>query len=599
MERNLIALLFVSILPFGVVKAHTAVPSHSWSKKEMNPLPDNAGKNDKKIRNISCGSGCKFDLHYFIGGRNAPDKTKKNILFISGGPGQIMKRVLQNGEKRFLNFLEHDYNVYYFDIRGAGFSAIGRPNRFDTALRAANVVDDIERVRKAELTDPVTKKVGAWDAVYGHSHGTIVAQIYANSSQSGSPRLNKLILSAPLSRHKDFEEARIQTLADNLRSIFENYRQHPAGEQCPTGAPPPPLAATGTDNFCFLFTGNDGMVETLINKFKQKLTELSETFGSAAFAAEYFKNIEDEEPNLVTFPSKFPYPRAFYLALQRLSLFGGTEPKPLEATDTVRQARVNAAFLLGYYLALDENEDFKPGAELDPRTRGCRSSAPFLRGVTNRAEDDAWKEAYCDRYLAAFANFMIADKSVSDSDRANIVFGLNDGINRFIFKILNVIPTPTGCIQSKDVKDFANDRQAPTHKTARALARRVGIDLNKQICAWNPRDHRHARPTLIFKGGADPIVSGGQAENVFHCSLEGERVLLDFPGVGHLMELPNVAATGATTERKTPLAAFVDAFLRQSFEQFPKDQSIKDLKEKLGATMLTASGPGNANICPS
>ena len=74
----------------------------------------------------------------------------------------------------------------------------------------------------------------------------------------------------------------------------------------------------------------------------------------------------------MTFPSKFPYPKDFYLALKPLSFFGGTERLPLEAVDKVREARVNAAFLLGYYLNLDEKTDFKPGADLNPVSKGCR-----------------------------------------------------------------------------------------------------------------------------------------------------------------------------------------------------------------------------------
>ena len=317
--------------------------------------------NDKKIKDISCGTGCKFDLHYFKG-KNVP--RGPNILFISGGPGQITKRVLKPGEDRFLEFLEDKYNVFYFDIRGAGFSAIDNPNKFDTALRAAHVVEDIERIRKAELGES-----GAWDAVYGHSHGTIVAQHYAKSSPNGSPRLKKLILSAPLSRLEDFEKARIDMLANNLKSIFENYRQQNAGESCPPGAPPHLPNFNGTDNFCFLSTGSNGMVDKLVSKFKEKLTALSEEFGSVGFVAEYFKEILKKEKDKVKFPSKFPYPIDFYLALKPLSLFGGTEPQPLKAADKVRQARVNAAFLLGYFLAFDETKDFKPGELLFPATQ--------------------------------------------------------------------------------------------------------------------------------------------------------------------------------------------------------------------------------------
>src|SRR5436309_2810773 len=117
MERYLIRLLFALFLHLSLAIAHAQTPSASWTKAEMNPLPPEAAESDEKIQAISCGAGCKFDLHYFRG-RNVPGG--KNILFISGGPGQIMSRALNPGEHRFLDFLEDKHNVFYFDIRGAG-----------------------------------------------------------------------------------------------------------------------------------------------------------------------------------------------------------------------------------------------------------------------------------------------------------------------------------------------------------------------------------------------------------------------------------------------------------------------------------------------
>lgn len=586
MKRYLNVLVLVLSLHFGLADAHAAAPSDSWTDDEMNPLPKAQSTNDKQIKDISCGTGCKFDLHYFKD-KNVPGG--KNILFISGGPGQITKRVLKPGEDRFLEFLEDKYNVFYFDIRGAGFSKIDKANKFDTALRAAYVVEDIDRIRKAELGESV-----AWDAVYGHSHGTIVAQRYAKTSPSGNPRLKKLILSAPLSRLEDFEKARIEMLVNNLKSIFENYRQQTAGQSCPPGAPPT-SGINGTDNFCFLSTGSDGMVDKLVSKFKEKLTALSEEFGSVHFVAEYFKEILKEEKDRVTFPSKFPYPKDFYLALKSLSLFGGTEPHPLKAADKVRQARVNAAFLLGYFLAFDETKDFKPGELLFPATQTCLREAPFLDGVTHRVGSNEWKEAFCERYLEAFNTLVHVEEMVPDSKRANTVFGLNDGINRSIFSILKVKPSQSGCIDSRVVKEFSNDTDKDTHKAARAVARRVGIDPLELICLWNPEDFAHGIPTLILKGGADPIIGGCQAENVFTKGLTGERVLIDFPGVGHFLQLPTFTANGAETDGQDALFQLVDTFLTKSFKEFNKDTN--ELRKQLHATTHMATGPGGTVIC--
>jgi pimeloyl-ACP methyl ester carboxylesterase len=600
MERYMTALLLVVFLHFSLAVVHAQTPKTRWAMEEMNPLKADQGRNDKKIEHISCGTDCNFDLHYFRG-KKVPGGP--NILFISGGPGQLMKRVLDPHEHRFLGFLEDKYNVFYFDIRGAGFSAIRGENTFDTALRAAHVVEDIERIRIAELTDPNTKKIGAWDAVYGHSHGTIVAQRYAESSPSASPRLKKLILSAPLSRLEDFETDRIETLVKNFRSILENYREQTAGQQCPPGAPPPSLAVAAfgaepkeTDNFCFLSTGSGGVIDKLGIKFKRILTDLTKEFGSVSFVTDNFDEIVHVEEERLSFPSKFPYPKAFYLALQALAFFGAAEHPPLEAEHGIHNVKLNSAFLLGYFLALDEKKDFKPNADLNPK-KGCKPEAPFFEGVTNQAEL-AWRERFCERYSHAVLMQPGPEDSAPGSKRANTVYGLNDGIARSIFAVLNVKPTPNGCIDSKVVKDFADDTDATTHKTERVMARRVGIDLTMPICLWNPDEHAHNVPTLILKGGADPLISNCQAEKVFTNALTGERVLFDFPGVGHLMELPNFRTTVAKTDGKKALAMLVDTFLKKSFEEFSKDGSVKKLKEQFGATMHTATGSGGPDICP-
>jgi pimeloyl-ACP methyl ester carboxylesterase len=599
MKRYMIIVLSAVFFHFSLPVSHAQTPKTSWTVEEMNPLEPGQASNDEKIDGISCGTGCRFDLHYFRG-KNVPGGP--NILFISGGPGQIMRRVLEPGQQRFLHFLEDKYNVFYFDIRGAGFSAIPEPNKFDTALRAAHVIEDIEQIRIKELTDPNTKTIAPWDVVYGHSHGTIVAQRYAASSTSTSPRLKKLILSAPLSRLEDFETDRIEMLVRNLESIFENYRQQTSDQKCPPGTPPASLGVDefgaepkGTDNFCFLSTGSGGTINKLGIKFKRILVDLTKEFGSVSFVTEYFDEIMRVEDERLSFLSKFPYPKAFYLALQPLVFFGAAEHPPLEAEDGIHNVRVNSAFLLGYFLALDEKKDFKPDADLNPK-KGCLPEAPFFEGVTNQAEL-AWRERFCERYSHALLMLPSPEDSALGSKRANTVYGLNDGIARSIFAILNVKPTPNGCIDSRIVRDFVADTDATKQKAERAIIGRIGIDLTKPICLWNPAEHTHGIPTLILKGSADPLVSNCQAEKLFTKALTGQRVLFDFPSVGHLMELPNFRTTVGKTDGKKALAMLVDTFLQKSFEEFGKDGSVKKLKEQFGATMHAATGPGGADIC--
>jgi pimeloyl-ACP methyl ester carboxylesterase len=572
----MITLLFVLFLPFSLAVVNAQEPTTSWKMEEMNPMKSGEDNHDKKIEDISCGTDCKFALDYFRG-KNV--SGGKNILYISGGPGHIVRR-----ENRDLEFLEDKYNVFYFDIRGAGFSFIEKPKSFDTALRAKHVVEDIERIRIKELG-----ATGKWDAIYGHSHGTIVAQLYANSSQGGDSRVEKLILSAPLSRFKEFEFDRNEMLQKNLKSIFENYRRQNDNQKCPPGQPPPPDAdPKGTDNFCFLTVGNGGRIETLINKLKGVLSDLTEKFGSINFVTEYYDELEEKEPDKL----KHPYPKEFYLALRTLQFFGGSEPSPLIASEQVREAKVNAAFLLGYYLELNEERDFKPDAVFNPKN-GCQPAAPFLDGITN----EAWKLTFCDRYLRALASIVAVEKAELQSKRANIVYSLNDGLNRYIFRILEITDS---CVDPRVVKDFGNATQANTHKVARALVRRIGIDLDEPICLWNPGGkNAHSTPTLILKGAADPFIAGCQAEEVFGNGLTGARVLFEFPGVGHLMRLPTFVANDSKTHGDEALAKLVDTFLKKSFEEFRMDNEVNELRKNFHAAVHTATGQGGASICPN
>ena len=100
-----------------------------------------------------------------------------------------------------------------------------------------------------------------WDAVYAHSWGTIVAQMYAKTYPQS---VNALILSAPVSRaSEDTGAARRTMIVDNLLDI---YRKHRSTDECswPSdeklyrkrdfrrgGTIRHPL----TENFCFLLAG--------------------------------------------------------------------------------------------------------------------------------------------------------------------------------------------------------------------------------------------------------------------------------------------------------------------------------------------------------
>src|SRR5262249_8475402 len=62
---------------------------------------------------------------------------------------------------------------------------------------------------------------------------------------------------------------------------------------------------------------------------------------------------------------------------------------------------------------------------------------------------------------------------------------------------------------------------------------------DEYIVPWDPAKYRHSVPTLILKGGADPVTAAGQAEYYYTDALSGARTLIEFKGVGHSFYFPS------------------------------------------------------------
>lgn len=131
-----------------------------------------------------------FDLYYFV--RMPATRGAKTVLYVPGGPGQFMPGpIVMMTIADFLT--SNGYNVVFYHPRGAGFSQIPPPNRYDKFLKTSYVLDDIEAIRQDFLG-----KSGKWDAVIGYSFGSDVAQQYAGAYKSN---VERLILIGVQSRH--------------------------------------------------------------------------------------------------------------------------------------------------------------------------------------------------------------------------------------------------------------------------------------------------------------------------------------------------------------------------------------------------------------
>ena len=71
---------------------------------------------------------------------------------------------------------------------------------------------------------------------------------------------------------------------------------------------------------------------------------------------------------------------------------------------------------------------------------------------------------------------------------------------------------------------------------------KIGIRDGETIYPWDPAQYKHDRPTLILKGSADTVPAGGAAEYIFRSALLGPRTFIEFPGVGHSLDVPEISS---------------------------------------------------------
>jgi len=574
-------MLFVTFL--FTASAYSAPVTGSWVKKDMDPRAETRDPEDgpepiSKIdrvnllpvatpspRDLQCNpsSPCTFDLFYFKGITfKLNDSSRKNILFISGGPGQFVAE-LQAGnmalgaldgtgrqivDGKVIPEPNGKHNIVYFHLRGAGRSIIDGNNKFDQFLRAKYVVEDIERLRKEVLGDK------PWDAIYAHSWGTVVAQLYAKKYgepdiASGRPesRVKSLILSAPIVRRTSSTlKARIKQTVSNLEKIFKFYRpvgncvisdeKYLKGRITDFDEPFSPVASAGkdlekTDNLCFV---SDSRVGDITRELRRILTDLEPDYGSVDFVKDHFDSLQKDR----NFPASLKkYPRELYEAIRRVQMIGAPERDGLVFTQDTKNM-VDLAMIIGYYLT--------PGVSGNLQAL-CDSGGKFLTGA---AAIPGIKTEYCDRLIKAKAQ-LLAPNDGLESERARYVFGAYDGAARWLSRLLN-----KDCFTGEDLRKFANAALGPTDrkKLARNTAKKIGIDTSGDLfCGWDPGgSNAHNVPTLILAGTDDAIIAGCQAEDFYNRGLTGEKVLLEFPGMGHAMSVADTrAAAGAMPSAQT------------------------------------------------
>ena len=377
------------------------------------------------------------------------------------------------------------------------------------------------------------------------------------AQQYGKTHVDKLILSAPVSRsHVDTEEARRTMIVQNLMDIYQNHSNVgcPWREKLSDKNRPSSITEATTkgdpaiETFCFLTEDNLNHIK---NELTSLLNRIARDYGSTAFVGRFYNKLIKDDG----FQYR-DYPAEFFTALRQLeSLGGGERVEYLNGGELVeyrfqqevRQKKIDAAFFLGYYLMLETRPALtdSKGKEI---AFDCWEPSPFLQSIRK------WHEKYpqpgdgivngivrrtCDRIKKA-------EKALSDppsnggSFRANAVFGVYDGITRWIFRLLeDQGRTKNGCFKGKDLRDVARGHLFRDKEVIQEVAKTIGVSNDdEEICPWDAAKYRHNVDTLILTGRADPVTAGGQAMYFYENGLSPtKRVLIDFPGAGHEMSL--------------------------------------------------------------
>ena len=512
---------------------------------------------------------CKFLLHYsFIKPSNPNNPAPKNILFIPGGPGTINDLgdvdFAKHGEVNALELLEAaGHNVAYLHVRGSGFSQIRQPNKFDRFLRADYVVEDIERLRLHLLGNDKSLPKGAlvppWDAIWGESHGAVIAQRYAY--KYGPAAVKKLVLVAPPSRSLESHTHRRNVMAANLEAII---RDHGGGNASKSGS--------STNELSFV---TDQHIREIKSALNQTLEELDRIFGSMSFVMENYADLKERDPNL----KLFPYPEEFFKALRILQFFG-RPGKNLKFRPATEQAHFNAALLVAHYLTLPKQQ---LNAKGDRRVIFGKTP-DIIKGLSPDL-----RVAY-EKRLKDAQDGISRDPKVK-SRRAYYIFGVYDGISRWILDVMDRQIENDGFFRSEDIQRFAKG------PVAQDLAKKIGVVPGEPIYPWNAGYYKHNVPTFIIKGDADPVVAGGQAENFFKDGLANKHdsVLMTFPGMGHLWResMPMATFRGKQKQGFEVLQILVGEFLaKPSASTFLHDPDIKALIDAMGISVMRESTEG-------
>jgi pimeloyl-ACP methyl ester carboxylesterase len=483
-----------------------------------------------------------FFLYYFVKDLTFENREKPTALFAAGGPGQM---VLASSGENFVDLL--GYRVVYFHLRGTGFSQLPKDTSCDQYLRTDYVVKDVEAIRRDYLGD--TK----WAAVIGHSYGAVVAQCYAHEFPD---RVEKVVLSAPilpvsvlignqLVRGSSSVEPKP---LESLRRIYER------------------------DDFAFLDDIRVGKnsastKEYIVSRGEDIVKEVERLYWNVQFVADEYTRLEQQLKK-----DDLDLGAPFFSAVRKLRLCGWLPldvPLARGGDIEVDTAQLESGLIIADAI-LKKFTRFTLREEVEKQMTNASDQKKDNLKIVLVALD--------------FSNRSIPVKSSQNTARAYYVISLYDGLNEKFLRELQPDSDKKG-IQS------IVDRNGSNRSLEKAAS-----ELTKAPEPWDPAKKKHGCPTLILKGGADPLNELGEAQYYFDHGLTGDRALIEFPGVGHSMALPHpllnsgaginaitIERNGKSNEESLGTReALIHAFLAKTYVEFKETKILIEIDAAFG-----------------
>lgn len=536
---------------------HTLDETYKWGSSERAGLPRQ--RLLPQFLDSKSKQGESFYQYYFI---QEPSQSKdsnyddKTILFCAGGPGRNPMLEMEKDD----NFLAGlpGYRVVYFHIRGSGFSQIPESNKYDHYLKSRYVVEDMEFIRQKILGDK------RWAAVVGYSYGTVLAQQYAYEHPA---KLNKLILAAPMSRHQFSAAASANKREEMQPEMLEQMRvretqlRHEMREKDMESL----KEILARDDFNVLQMLIDdrsvSLVDFVPRVVRTVLEDVDVVAGSLPLLNDAYAELQKDYDRLdpkgkrEQYKNLFEYSAAFFRALRKIRDIGwvpGSDTKTTSNQDRIATIVLNEVLqhTKGISLAeklktklelakyekhlCDLRLDFKTDQEIKKMAASAGVILVPLNKETNRLK--TYIPYICE------GPRILADVDNEGSGRVFDVMSFYDGLNTDVLIDIRPNDEPGGSNLISRIS-----RRKPL--LGRRLTR-IGRSLYEEPKAWNPAEFKHGIPTLIIKGGADPVPVGGAADYIYDSGLmTQEKLLLEFPGIGHYLNLQETSLRGILKEQ--------------------------------------------------